>query len=70
MTVNKLELTEQAVESIPNGAVIGLGGLSMNSAPMAIVREIIRQKNVTSPSSGSLLACQLTGLLPEVVFQR
>lgn len=44
MTVNKLELTKQAVESIPNGAVIGLGGLSMNSAPMAIVREIIRQK--------------------------
>ena len=35
---------EQAVESIPDGATVALGGLSMNSAPMAYVREIVRQE--------------------------
>lgn len=40
---NKVLSLSDAVASIPDGAVIGLGGLSMNSAPMAMVREIIRQ---------------------------
>ena len=35
---------EQGVEGIPDGTTIGLGGLSMNSAPMAYVREIVRQE--------------------------
>jgi glutaconate CoA-transferase, subunit A len=40
---NKVLSLTDAVAGIPDGAVIGLGGLSMNSAPMAVVREIIRQ---------------------------
>jgi len=42
--VDKRMGIEQAVESIPDGATVALGGLSMNSAPMAYVREIVRQE--------------------------
>ena len=42
-SANKVLSLTDAVAGIPDGAVIGLGGLSMNSAPMAVVREIIRQ---------------------------
>jgi glutaconate CoA-transferase subunit A len=34
---------EQAVELVPDGCTLALGGLSMNSSPMAFVRELIRQ---------------------------
>lgn len=48
-TESKVLSLADAVAGIPDGAVLGLGGLSMNSAPMAVVREIIRQgkKNLT-----------------------
>lgn len=42
--MDKRASIEQVVESIPDGSTIALGGLSMNSAPMAYVREIIRQR--------------------------
>jgi glutaconate CoA-transferase subunit A len=42
--VDKCASVEQLVETIPDGATIALGGLSMNSAPMAYVREIVRQE--------------------------
>lgn len=42
--VDKRVSIEEAVESIPDGATVALGGLSMNSAPMAYVREIVRQE--------------------------
>ncbi|MCY3560832.1 MAG: hypothetical protein OXH20_06635 [bacterium] len=32
----------EAAASVPDGATIALGGLSMNSAPMAFVRELVR----------------------------
>ncbi len=34
---------EEAVSSLPNGALTGLGGNTLNRAPMGAVREIIRQ---------------------------
>lgn len=40
---SKVQSLRDVVAAIPDGAVIGLGGLSMNSAPMAVVREIVRQ---------------------------
>ena len=42
--MDKRASLEQVVEGIPDGTTIGLGGLSMNSAPMAYVREIVRQE--------------------------
>jgi len=46
---DKVHDLSTVVATIPDGAVIGLGGLSMNSVPMALVREIVRQgkKNLT-----------------------
>jgi len=41
--VEKVLKIEQAVALVPDGSIIALGGLSMNSSPMAFVREIIRQ---------------------------
>ena len=32
----------EAAASVPDGATVALGGLSMNSAPMAFVRELVR----------------------------
>ncbi len=42
--MDKRASVEQLVERIPDGATVALGGLSMNSAPMAYVREIVRQE--------------------------
>jgi len=42
--VDKRASVEQLVQRIPDGATVALGGLSMNSAPMAYVREIVRQE--------------------------
>ncbi len=42
--LSKTTSLEQAVASIPDGATVAIGGLSMNSAPMALVRELVRQE--------------------------
>jgi len=34
---------EEAAALVPDGATIGLGGLSLNGAPMAFVRELVRR---------------------------
>ena len=41
--MDKLVTIEEAASRVPDGCTIGLGGLSMNSSPMALVRELIRQ---------------------------
>lgn len=51
-----MELAE-AVEQIPDGATVGIGGLGLENKPMAIIREMVRQgkRNLTvvfaAPSS-------------------
>lgn len=42
--MNKVTTLEQAAASIPDGSTVAIGGLSMNSAPMALVRELVRQQ--------------------------
>ena len=42
--MSKITTVEQAVADIPDGATVAIGGLSMNSAPMALVRELVRQQ--------------------------
>ena len=41
--MSKITTLEQAAASIPDGSSVAIGGLSMNSAPMALVRELVRQ---------------------------
>ena len=41
--MDKRRTLAEAVELVPDGATVGIGGLSMNSAPMAVVRELARQ---------------------------
>jgi glutaconate CoA-transferase subunit A len=41
---SKLRTLEEAAELIPDGATIGIGGLSMNYAPMAFVRTLARRR--------------------------
>jgi glutaconate CoA-transferase subunit A len=41
---SKLRTLEEAVELVPDGATIGIGGLSMNGAPMAFVRALARRR--------------------------
>jgi len=41
---SKLRTLEEAAELIPDGATIGIGGLSMNGAPMAFVRTLARRR--------------------------
>jgi glutaconate CoA-transferase subunit A len=41
--MDKRRTLAEAVELVPDGATVGIGGLSMNSAPMAVVRELVRQ---------------------------
>jgi glutaconate CoA-transferase subunit A len=41
---SKLRTLEEAAELVPDGATIGIGGLSMNSAPMAFVRTLARRR--------------------------
>jgi glutaconate CoA-transferase subunit A len=41
---SKLRSLEEAAELIPDGATIGIGGLSMNGAPMAFVRTLARRR--------------------------
>ena len=40
--VSKQLTLAEAADSVPDGATVALGGLSMNSAPMAFVRELVR----------------------------
>ncbi len=42
--MEKVLNTEETVAMVPDGATIAIGGLSMNSSPMALVRELVRQK--------------------------
>jgi glutaconate CoA-transferase subunit A len=41
---SKLRTLEEAAELVPDGATIGIGGLSMNAAPMAFVRTLARRR--------------------------
>ncbi len=41
--MKKTSSIEEAIARVPDGATIALGGLSMNSTPMALVRELVRQ---------------------------
>jgi len=43
-TESKLRSLEEAAETIADGSTIAIGGLSMNSAPMAFVRALARRK--------------------------
>ncbi len=47
--MDKVLKIEQAAALVTDGSILALGGLSMNSSPMAFVRELIRQgkKNLT-----------------------
>ena len=42
--MNKLTGIAEAAAQVPDGATLGIGGLSMNGAPMAFVREIVRRE--------------------------
>ena len=42
--INKARSLEQAAALVPDGATVALGGLSMNSTPMAFVRELVRRR--------------------------
>ncbi len=42
--MNKLVNLHEAIATIPDGAVVGLGGNTLNRAPMAAVFEMVRQK--------------------------
>jgi glutaconate CoA-transferase subunit A len=41
--VSKCTTLADAASLVPDGATIGLGGLSLNGAPMAFVRELVRR---------------------------
>jgi glutaconate CoA-transferase, subunit A len=43
-TESKLRSLEEAAETIADGSTVAIGGLSMNSAPMAFVRALARRK--------------------------
>jgi glutaconate CoA-transferase subunit A len=41
--MGKLRSLEEAAAIVPDGATVALGGLSLNGAPMAFVRELVRR---------------------------
>lgn len=41
--MSKLKTLEEAAAFVPDGATIALGGLSLNGAPMAFTRELVRR---------------------------
>jgi glutaconate CoA-transferase subunit A len=47
--MNKLKTLQEAASLVPDGATVALGGLSLNGAPMAFARELVRQgtRNLT-----------------------
>jgi glutaconate CoA-transferase subunit A len=42
--MSKLKSLEEAAAIVPDGATIAVGGLSLNGAPMAFVRELVRRE--------------------------
>ena len=42
--MNKVRTIEEAAALVPDGATVAIGGLSMNSTPMAFVRELCRRQ--------------------------
>jgi glutaconate CoA-transferase subunit A len=42
--VTKQRSIEEAAALVPDGCTVAIGGLSMNMAPMALVRELVRQR--------------------------
>ena len=42
--MDKVRTLEEAAALVPDGATIAIGGLSMNSTPMAFVRELCRRQ--------------------------
>lgn len=40
---DKVTTLDQAAESVPDGATVAIGGLSMNATPMAFVRALVRR---------------------------
>lgn len=42
--MTKVTSVEEAAALVPDGATLGIGGLSMNGAPMAFVRELVRRE--------------------------
>lgn len=42
--MDKVTALEEAAARVPDGSTVALGGLSMNSSPMALVRELVRQE--------------------------
>ena len=42
--MTKVTTIEEAAALVPDGAVLGIGGLSMNGAPMAFVRELVKRE--------------------------
>ncbi len=64
---------EAAVASIPDGALLGLGGFQLNRAPMALVMEIVRQgkrrlRVVSVPNALPLDLLTGAGLVAEAEF--
>lgn len=41
--MSKLKSLEEVAALVPDGATVGLGGLSLNGAPMAFTRELVRR---------------------------
>lgn len=41
---SKLRTLEEAAELVPDGATVAIGGLSLNTSPMAFVRELVRRQ--------------------------
>jgi len=41
---SKVRSLDEAAELVPDGATLAIGGLSLNSAPMAFVRALVRRK--------------------------
>lgn len=61
----RYDLREMVAAQVPRDAVVALGGLHFHNTPMALVREIIRQRipiaRLVPPVDGSINADQLIG---------
>ena len=73
MSAEFLDASQAVQRLVPPGSVVGVGGMHMTSAPMALVRELVRQRVpigrlVTSPSA-SIQADLLiaAGLVDQIV---
>ena len=68
--MSKVRSLEEAVAMVPDGATIGIGGLSMNATPMAFVRELIRQEKRDLELLAIVNVWQSTGWSPPAVSAR